>query len=181
MQQPPIYTLPMPGMPQPGSQGAQYVTPPQQRGFWQRLVLNTGIVYLAGIGSGGLIGLVQGYRSSPSNGMKIKINSSLNGASKLGSGFGNTLGVLALMYSGFEYTVDEFMLPSLGLDRSINNEAIPIMAASLTGAFYKCTSNPKTIILAALIGGGAMATKSLAERFLPDDLNLAKLASDTFF
>ena len=65
----------------------------------------------------------------------------MNESSRYGSRAGNCFGVLALMYSSFDWTVDEVIFPQLGVDRAVDTRiATPVLAAALTGALYKSTS-----------------------------------------
>merc|ERR1712046_193327 len=116
--------------------------------------MNTGIVYLGASAMGATYGLHRGFKESPSMSRRILLNSVLNGASRHGGRAGNAVGVLALMYSSFNYAVEELIFPELGLDRIMDTHEIsPVFSAALTGALYKATTNSKTIILASVLGG----------------------------
>jgi len=72
------------------------------RGTVVTMFANSGMCYLMGIASGGLYGLQKGLVSTPSSKFKVKVNSVLNNAGRYGSRAGNTLGVLAVLYSLYE-------------------------------------------------------------------------------
>ena len=55
---------------------------------------NTGLSYVLGIFGGGIYGLNEGLKNTPSNKFKVKVNSVLNHCSRHGSRIGNVAGVL---------------------------------------------------------------------------------------
>ena len=71
---------------------------------------NSGTCYLMGIVSGGLYGLQKGITSTQSSKFKVKVNSVLNNAGRYGSRAGNSLGVVAVMYSLYEGLADNVSL-----------------------------------------------------------------------
>ena len=60
---------------------------------------NTGLSYLLGIFGGGICGLNEGLKNTPSYKFKVKVNSVLNNCSRHGSRIGNVAGVLSICYS----------------------------------------------------------------------------------
>lgn len=101
---------------------------------------------------GGTYGIVDGWRTSPSTKWKIRLNSVLNKSGRYGSKLGNALGVLALFYSGIEYTLERTEIENIV---GVGNELIiPTTSALAAGILYKSTSgSPKAILLAGAIGG----------------------------
>jgi len=63
----------------------------KQKSFWERMFLNTGIVFISGWGIGSVTGFANGIRKSPSRRMKIVMNSGLNHAGRAGVKYGNML------------------------------------------------------------------------------------------
>lgn len=102
----------------------------------QKLLYNTGTLYLAGILGGGAYGITEGLRNAPSHKFKIRLNSVLNASGKRGSRSGNALGVLALFYSSFDAAADHFEV-----DRFLGDfdQVLPVLSGAATGALYKCT------------------------------------------
>jgi hypothetical protein len=76
------------------------------RGFVVTMFANTGVSYLLGTLSGGVYGLGEGLRNTPSNRFKVKVNSVLNHCSRHGSRIGNMAGCLSVFYSFYEYLGD---------------------------------------------------------------------------
>eukprot|EP00940_MAST-03C_sp_MAST-3C-sp2_P003497 g3497.t1 len=117
-----------------GNSGPDYLSY-KPRSAMERMVYNTGILYLGGIGLGGVYGTLKGMRSSPSRRLKIRINSVLNKMATHSSKTGNALGVLAIMYSSFEAGSDY-----LEIDKMVGTDmASPFIAAVCTGMLYKST------------------------------------------
>mmetsp|Transcript_33010 Transcript_33010/g.76056 ORF Transcript_33010/g.76056 Transcript_33010/m.76056 type:complete len:140 (+) Transcript_33010:500-919(+) len=112
---------------------------------------NTGASYVIATFIGGAMGLRSGLAATPNSRMRVKLNSVLNHCSKIGSKSGNAVGVLSLVYTLYEWGVEETLKP----DRYFNNEAIsPTIAAFLTGATYKSMAGPRVAALAGTIGAG---------------------------
>ncbi len=107
----------------------------KKRGATDRMFYGTGISYLAGSGLGGAFGLVEGLRQKEASTFKLRLNAVLNGCSRRGPLVGNTVGVLALMYSfgtaGLAYSPVE-----------IPAEITSPAAGALAGALYKSTGAP---------------------------------------
>ncbi len=76
------------------------------RGTVVTMFANSGTCYLMGIVSGGLYGLQKGITSTQSSKFKVKVNSVLNNAGRYGSRAGNSLGVVAVLYSLYEGLAD---------------------------------------------------------------------------
>jgi|TARA_B110000090_G_C13269933_1_gene403735 import inner membrane translocase subunit TIM23 len=92
-----------------------------------------GFFWLAGFGSGGAYGFVEGWKKAASPAFKIRMNSVLNSVSSRGTRIGNMLGVVAgfhTMFSGgIEYTT------ALS-ERTSTEWLTPALAGGLTGGLY---------------------------------------------
>ena len=77
------------------------------RGIIVTMFANAGTSYLLGITGGGLYGLREGLIHSPSSRFRVKLNSILNHCGRHGSRWGNTLGVISILYSLYEGTADK--------------------------------------------------------------------------
>ena len=67
---------------------------------------NTGVAYMLGTFCGGVYGLRQGIRASPSSRFRVKLNSILNHCGRHGSKYGNSFGAIAVLYSAYEALAD---------------------------------------------------------------------------
>ncbi len=61
---------------------------------------------MIGVTLGGLYGLQEGLRNTPSSRWKVKLNSVLNHCGRHGSGIGNMMGATAILYSLYEGAAD---------------------------------------------------------------------------
>ena len=71
---------------------------------------NSGISYLGGVIVGGVYGLQEGLRNTPSSRWKVKLNSVLNHCGRYGSQVGNMMGATAILYSLYEGLADSVSL-----------------------------------------------------------------------
>ena len=76
------------------------------RGITSIMFTNAGISYLGGVIAGGVYGLQEGLRNTPSSRFKVKLNSVLNHTGKYGSQVGNMMGATAILYSLYEGLAD---------------------------------------------------------------------------
>lgn len=79
---------------------------PKGRGVFVTMCANAGVCYLGGTFVGGLYGLRQGLKGTPSTRFRVQLNSILNHCGRHGSRVGNAVGVFAILYSLFEGAVD---------------------------------------------------------------------------
>lgn len=114
-----------------------------------KMFANTGLSYMLGIMAGGMYGLNEGLKHTPSHRFRVKLNSILNHCSRHGSRVGNTVGVLSIFFSLYEEAADK-----LEIDRYTGpvQEPGPALAALLTGVTYKAQSGPRVAALAGSIG-----------------------------
>uniref|UniRef100_A0A6U3NTN9 Mitochondrial import inner membrane translocase subunit TIM23 n=1 Tax=Ditylum brightwellii TaxID=49249 RepID=A0A6U3NTN9_9STRA len=123
------------------------------RGVVVTMFANTGMSYLLGIGFGGVYGLREGLANTPSSRFKVKVNSVLNHCGKHGSRLGNTLGVLSIMYSLYEWAGDQLEVEQY---TGPIQPFTPALATFMTGVTYYSRSGPRVAGLAGTIGLGAV-------------------------
>ena len=80
----------------PGSQSAL-----PSRGWSDDLCYGTGVTYLTALTVGGAWGLQEGLRRSHNQPPKLRLNSVLNAVTRRGPFLGNSAGVIAMVYNGF--------------------------------------------------------------------------------
>lgn len=135
----------------------------QRRNWSENLTYYTGCGYGVGAVTGGAKGAFEGLRSQElSDTMKIRVNRVLNASGHKGRTMGNTLGILGLLYAGFESTASHYR----GSDDMLNT----VIAGLGTGALYKAAAGPRTAAIAGALGGvaaaGLVAGKQLSKRYL---------------
>ncbi len=62
---------------------------------------------------------------------------------------GNGLGALALYYTAAEHYLNEYEVEQYLIGQQWVN---PVIAAGFSGMLYRCTSGPKTMVLAGAVG-----------------------------
>lgn len=133
-----------------------------RRSWGERLTFHIGAAYLVGLTGGGIYGLAEGIKNTQGERRRIRVNGILNSTGRLGPGWGNSLGCLAMMCSIFEGVAFN---ARGGVDDIFN----PAGAAALTGVIYKMTSGPKAACaaglgLGAMAAAGSLAMKQLSAR-----------------
>ncbi|CAM8888452.1 hypothetical protein QQ045_024534 [Rhodiola kirilowii] len=136
----------------------------QRRSVTENLQYYTGSAYLAGAIVGGAKGTLDGLGAAErGDTLKLRINRVLNSGGSTGRRFGNTLGVLGLIYGGLESAANYYR----DSDDSLNS----FMAGLGTGALYRAASGPRSAVIAGAIGGITAATavtgKQMLKRYLP--------------
>lgn len=146
----------------PSAGGGQFAQPDyldyniRGRDFFSRMSYNTGLAYLGGFALGSLIGIKQGLSQETSaRGMRFKVNAVLNALSRRGGLWGNTCGVLALVYTG----MDELTISS-GADDLLHQFPVitPAVAGAATGMFYKSAAGVRVMALATVLGAVGAST-----------------------
>uniref|UniRef100_A0A7N0TI48 Uncharacterized protein n=1 Tax=Kalanchoe fedtschenkoi TaxID=63787 RepID=A0A7N0TI48_KALFE len=118
----------------------------QRRSWSENLQYYTGSAYLAGAVVGGAKGTFHGLRAAEKGDtLKLRINRVLNSGGSTGRKFGNSLGVLGLIYGGLESLATHLR----GTDDSLNS----FVAGLGTGALYRAASGPRSAVIAGAIGG----------------------------
>ncbi|KAL5770667.1 hypothetical protein ACOSP7_014821 [Xanthoceras sorbifolium] len=135
-----------------------------RRSWGENLQYYTGTGYLSGAVLGALRGSVQGLRQAePSDTLKLRINRVLNSGGLAGRRFGNSLGVLGLIFAGLESG-----LVHLRDSDDLLNTAV---AGLGTGAIYRAAGGVRSAAIAGAIGGvaasAAVAGKQAMKRYVP--------------
>ena len=102
------------------------------RGWSDDLCYGTGVTYLSALSMGGAWGLAEGLSKTPASAPpKLRLNSVLNAVTRRGPFLGNSAGVIALVYNGFNST--------LGYYRGRYDAANSVAAGALSGMLFKST------------------------------------------
>jgi len=122
-----------------------------KRGVFERATYATGLCYSSGIILGGARGFFSGLANSPSPRFRVRVNAVLNGCGR-GARLGNTLGVVAMFFTCFEWAYDQAEVDKLA--RMPGSDWLsPVMASASTGLMYRITKGPQTAALSAVVGG----------------------------
>jgi import inner membrane translocase subunit TIM23 len=128
------------------------------RGWSDDLCYGAGTTYLTALTLGGAWGLAEGLNKTPASAPpKIRLNGVLNSITRRGPFLGNSAGVVAMVYNGFN--------SAIGYARGKHDAANSITAGALSGMLFKSTRGVKPM----MISGGIVATIAGAwtVRFLP--------------
>ncbi|KAJ4970117.1 hypothetical protein NE237_003216 [Protea cynaroides] len=136
----------------------------QRRSWGENLQYYTGSGYLAGAIIGAAKGSVEGIKAAErGDSLKLRINRILNSGGQTGRRYGNSLGVVGLIFAGLESGIIYFR----GTDDVLNS----VVAGLGTGALYKAASGPRSAAVAGAIGGlaagVAVAGKQAFKRYVP--------------
>eukprot|EP00262_Sarcandra_glabra_P011277 TRINITY_DN2709_c0_g1_i1.p1 TRINITY_DN2709_c0_g1~~TRINITY_DN2709_c0_g1_i1.p1 ORF type:complete len:184 (-),score=15.21 TRINITY_DN2709_c0_g1_i1:65-616(-) len=137
----------------------------QRRSWGENLQYYTGCGYLTGAVVGASKGSLEGLRSAePGESAKLRINRVLNSSGHTGRKFGNSLGIVGLIFAGLESGI---VAARDGTDDLMNS----VVAGLGTGALYKAASGPRSAAVAGAIGGLAagiaVAGKQAVKRYVP--------------
>jgi import inner membrane translocase subunit TIM23 len=124
--------------------GAQSALP--SRGWSDDLCYGTGVTYLSALTVGGAWGLQEGLRRSNGQPPKLRLNSVLNAVTRRGPFLGNSAGVIALVYNGFNSFI--------GHMRGKHDSANSVVAGALSGMIFKSTRGVRPM----MISGGIVAS-----------------------
>jgi len=126
----------------------QFVFPEEatkKRSLSEKMFSSIGTMYLAGIASGGSYGLYEGMRYGQGETIsKLRLNSVLNGVTRRGPFFANSLAVVALMYGCTNFAVEKI--------RGSEDEINSVIAGTTTGLLFRCTAGPRAIGIAGAVG-----------------------------
>lgn len=123
----------------------------KQRGRFELAFSQIGSSVMIGAALGGTAGLYNGVRHTmlAQETGKLRRTQILNHIMKQGSGTANTLGTVAVMYSGFG-VLFQWMR---GEDDEINT----VMSGTTTGMLYKCSAGLRKCAMGGAIGFGISA------------------------
>ncbi|CAI7655339.1 unnamed protein product [Penicillium glandicola] len=125
--------------------GSRSVLP--SRGWSDDLCYGAGTTYLVALTTGGAWGLIEGLKKTPSTAApKIRLNGVLNSVTRRGPFLGNSAGVVAMVYNGFN--------SGLGYVRGKHDASNSIVAGALSGMVFKSTRGLKPM----MISGGIVAS-----------------------
>lgn len=101
--------------------------------------------------------------AEPGDTLKLRVNRILNSGGQTGRRFGNSLGVVGLIFAGLE----SGMVYMRGNDDILNS----VVAGLGTGALYRAAAGPRSAAIAGAIGGlaagAAVAGKQAIKRYVP--------------
>ncbi|RDL34397.1 Uncharacterized protein BP5553_07525 [Venustampulla echinocandica] len=137
----------------PGSQSAL-----PSRGWSDDLCYGTGVSYLTALTLGGAWGLQEGLRRSNGQPPKLRLNSVLNAVTRRGPFLGNSAGVIAMVYNGF----NSFIGHIRGKHDSVNS----VVAGAISGMIFKSSRGVRPMmisggIVASVAGAWAVARKAV--------------------
>ncbi|CBQ68913.1 probable MAS6-mitochondrial inner membrane import translocase subunit [Sporisorium reilianum SRZ2] len=140
-------------------EGARTAVP--SRGWSDDLCYGTGTTYLSGLAIGGLLGAREGlFRplgvDHPT--FRLRLNAVLNQVTRRGSFFGNSAGVIALIYNLVDASIDGV--------RGKHDIYGAVAAGGISGAMFKCTAGVRPMAVASAIMMGAAATWTTAKQSL---------------
>ena len=126
----------------PGSRSAL-----PSRGWSDDLCYGTGVTYLTALSIGGTWGLIEGLNKTPASAPpKLRLNSVLNSVTRRGPFLGNSAGVVAMVYNGFNSFIGHY--------RGKHDAANSVVAGALSGMLFKSTRGLKPM----MISGGIVAS-----------------------
>ncbi|XP_042503970.1 mitochondrial import inner membrane translocase subunit TIM23-1-like [Macadamia integrifolia] len=136
----------------------------QRRSWGENLQYYTGSGYLSGAIVGAAKGSIEGIKAAePGDTMKLRINRVLNSGGQTGRRYGNSLGVVGLIFAGLE----SGFIHIRDTDDVLNS----VLAGLGTGALYKAASGPRSAAVAGALGGMvagfAVAGKQAFKRYVP--------------
>lgn len=137
--------------------GSRSVLP--SRGWSDDLCYGAGTTYLAALTIGGAWGMAEGLSKTPANAPpKIRLNGVLNSITRRGPFLGNSAGVVAMVYNGFN--------SAIGYARGKHDASNSVAAGALSGMLFKSTRGVKPM----MISGGIVASiaGTWAVCFLPE-------------
>jgi import inner membrane translocase subunit TIM23 len=125
--------------------GSRSVLP--SRGWSDDLCYGAGTTYLAALTIGGAWGLAEGLNKTPTTAPpKIRLNGVLNSITRRGPFLGNSAGVVAMVYNGFN--------SAIGYARGKHDASNSVVAGALSGMLFKSTRGLKPM----MISGGIVAS-----------------------
>lgn len=137
--------------------GARSALP--SRGWSDDLCYGTGVTYLSALTLGGAWGLAEGLnRLPPSSPPKLRLNSALNAVTRRGPFLGNSAGVIAMVYNGFNSTI--------GYYRGKHDAMNSITAGALSGMVFKSTRGPRQMMISGAMVASAAGAWAFTRKLL---------------
>ncbi|CAD0086055.1 unnamed protein product [Aureobasidium mustum] len=128
------------------------------RGWSDDLCYGTGVTYLAGLTVGGAWGLAEGLNRLPaSSPPKLRLNSALNAITRRGPFLGNSAGVIAMVYNGFNSFIGHY--------RGKHDAANSIAAGALSGMLFKSTKGIRPMMISGGLVAGTAGAWTLDDTF----------------
>jgi import inner membrane translocase subunit TIM23 len=116
------------------------------RGWSDDLCYGAGVAYLGALSMGGVWGLAEGLNRLPASAPpKLRLNSVLNAVTRRGPFLGNSAGVVAMMYNGFNSTI--------GYYRGKHDALNSVAAGGISGMIFKSSRGLRP----AMVSGGIVA------------------------
>ncbi|KAF2150512.1 Tim17-domain-containing protein [Myriangium duriaei CBS 260.36] len=129
------------------------------RGWSDDLCYGTGVTYLAALTVGGAWGLAEGLnRLPPGSPPKLRLNSALNAVTRRGPFLGNSAGVIAMVYNGFNSTI--------GYYRGKHDALNSITAGALSGMVFKSTRGPRQMMISGALVASAAGSWAFTRKLL---------------
>ena len=117
------------------------------RGWSDDLCYGAGVAYLGALTMGGVWGLAEGLNRLPATAPpKLRLNSVLNAVTRRGPFLGNSAGVVAMMYNGFNSTI--------GYYRGKHDWANSVTAGVISGMIFKSSRGLRP----AMVSGGIVGS-----------------------
>lgn len=140
-------------------EGARTAVP--SRGWSDDLCYGTGTTYLSGLMIGGLLGAREGFFrplgvDNPT--FRLRLNAVLNQVTRRGAFFGNSAGVVALIYNLVDASIDGV--------RGKHDIFGAMGAGAVSGALFKCTAGVRPMAVASGIMMAAAAGWTTAKQAL---------------
>ncbi|KAF5740525.1 Mitochondrial import inner membrane translocase subunit tim23 [Tripterygium wilfordii] len=135
-----------------------------RRSWGENLQYYTGCGYLAGSILGGAKGSLEGLRAAEAGDtFKLRLNRVLNSGGQIGRRFGNSFGVVGLIFAGLESGLYHY--------RDSDDVLNSVLAGLGTGALYRAAKGPRSAAIAGAVGGitaaMAVAGKHALKRYVP--------------
>ncbi|CAE7690483.1 tim23 [Symbiodinium sp. KB8] len=138
-----------------------------RKGLWEVTMHNVGVTYLSGVAMGSFYGIFEGAAKAPKRRARIVLNSVLNAVGKRGSGLGNAIGTLALLYSATEWGLDyiDFDMAPDAFDMRRREIYTQMAAAAITAGTFRLPqlvarrnlTGVAIVGVSALMGAGLVA------------------------